>query len=309
MVNAGQDQPLITLGLPVYNCQPYVSQSIESLLAQTYKDFVLIISDNASTDGTSEICANYARQDARIRYCRNERNIGLPANYNRVFHLTESKYLKWSTGDDYWTPDMLMDALEILEGEPSVALCYPKAVLVDASGREQARYEDRLHLMQDDPVERFLTLLAEIRLSHQNLGVMRMDMARRTALVGNHVGSDVTFLAELSLYGKFFEAPRYQYFRRLHENSYSWNRGNELHEARRYHPAGVTRIPFNTWKHHAGFWKAVVRSPLAISQKVRILPVLLKRLYWDGQTLTHELIRDLPLLRSGKLSSRSRWCR
>lgn len=288
MVSTGQNQPIITLGMPVYNCEPYVSQSIESLLAQTYKDFVLIISDNASTDGTSRICAHYARQDPRIRYYRNERNIGLPANYNRVFHLTESKYLKWSTGDDYWAPDMLMDALEILEGDPSVALCYPKAVLVDASGQEQARYEDRLHLIQADPVERFLKLLADIRLSHQNLGVMRTDMARRTALAGNHVGSDVTFLAELSLYGKFFEVPRYQYFRRLHEDSYSWNRGNELHQARRYHAAGVTRIQFNTWKYHAGLWKAVVRSPLAIRQKARILPVLLRRLYWDAQALAHE---------------------
>jgi hypothetical protein len=165
-------------------------------------------------------------------------------------------------------------------------------VLVDASGREQTRYEDRLHLMQDDPVERFVKLLAEIRLSHQNLGVMRTDMARRTALAGNHVGSDINFLAELSLYGKFFEVPRYQYFRRFHRDSYSWNRGNEPHQARRYHAAGVARIPFNTWKYHAAFWKAVVRSSLAISQKARILPVLLKRLYWDGWALAHELRKD-----------------
>src|SRR5262249_55497527 len=122
--------PLVTVGLPVYNSECYLEHSLKSLLAQTYYDFELIISDNASTDGTADICKRYAKHDSRIRYYRNETNIGLPSNFNRVFELTTTPYLKWSTADDYWAPTFLERALEIMERDPSIALCYPQAVLV-----------------------------------------------------------------------------------------------------------------------------------------------------------------------------------
>ena len=191
---------------------------------------------------------------------------------------------------------MLNDAVAVLESDPSVVLCYPRASLVDAAGGNATRYEDRLHLMQDDPVERFLKLLTEIRLSHQNLGVMRTSAAHRTRGVGSHLGSDVNFLAELSLYGKFFEVPKYQYFRRVHHDSYSWHLGAEPHQARRYHADGVVRIPFDRLRYHAGFVRAALRSPLTIGQKERILGVLLKRIYWDGLTLSRELRREVAFL-------------
>ena len=89
------DKPLVTIGLPVYNSEKYLRQSLESLLAQTYSNLVLIISDNASTDGTADICASYAQVDSRIKYYRNAENIGLPRNFNQIARLTETKYLKW----------------------------------------------------------------------------------------------------------------------------------------------------------------------------------------------------------------------
>src|SRR4051812_18779949 len=88
-------ETLITIGLPCYNSEKYLTQSIESLLKQTYGNFVLIISDNASTDGTEEICRRYAAADARVRYVRNPVNIGMSGNFNRVFSLAETKYFKW----------------------------------------------------------------------------------------------------------------------------------------------------------------------------------------------------------------------
>src|SRR5688500_19675294 len=80
---------LITVGLPVYNSERYLRQSLDSLLAQTFPHFVLIISDNASTDGTAQICQQYAAADSRIRYSRNETNIGNPRNFNRVAGLAK----------------------------------------------------------------------------------------------------------------------------------------------------------------------------------------------------------------------------
>jgi glycosyltransferase involved in cell wall biosynthesis len=288
-------QPLVTIGLPCYNSERYISQAIESLLAQTYTHFKLIISDNASTDSTAAICQRYASADARVQYTRNPVNIGLTRNFNRVFDLSSTKYFKWATADDFSGPDMLADAVAVLESDPKIALCYPRTVLVDAEGQETNRYLDKLNLMQDSPVERFMTLVSEIALVNHHLGLLRSEAIRRTRLWGKHVGADIGFLAELSLYGKFAEVPKYQFFRRFHAESSSWMRGNKAHEARRYH-APRNRIPFNTWRFHGAYLRAVLRSPLPFGDKSKLSRFLIRKLYWDSRPLGKELIRDLPLI-------------
>src|ERR1051325_8805772 len=140
------DNPPVTIGLPVYNSERFIAQSLDSLLAQTYGDFRIIISDNASTDGTPDLCNDYARRDKRVFYSRNAVNIGASPNFNRVFALSESPYFKWATADDYWAPSMLEKCVRILESAPTIALCYPKTTLVDAEGKNPQPYEDNLHL-------------------------------------------------------------------------------------------------------------------------------------------------------------------
>ena len=288
--------PLITIGLPVYNSERHLPQSIESLLSQTYRDFVLVISDNASTDATPDICRRYASQDSRVRYYRNVVNIGLSGNFNRVFELNQSKYFKWATADDFWASEMLEDAVAVLESDPSIVLCYPKTVIVDGEGREQGPYEDKLHLMQEDPADRFLAVIENIRLVNQHLGVLRADAIGRTQLFGRHVSADIGFVAEMSLYGKFFEVKKHQFFRRFHAESSSWKRGDEEQEARRFHAANVRRVPFNTWLYHRTFSRAVLHSPLSLARKLRLLGRLGKLMYWDSRWLLEEVRRDLPPL-------------
>ena len=288
-------QPLVTIGLPCYNSERYISQAIESLLAQTFTDFKIIISDNASTDSTAAICQRYAAADSRVEYTRNPTNIGLTRNFNRVFGLSSSKYFKWATADDFSAPEILAEAVAVLEADPSVALCYPRTVLVDANGQETNRYTDKLNLMQDSPVERFMTLISEIGLVNHHLGVLRADAIRQTRLWGRHIGADIGFLAELCLYGKFAELPKFLFFRRFHGESSSWARGNKAHEARRYH-APRNRIPFNTWRFHWAYSRAVLRSPLPARDKFKLSRYLVRKLYWDSRPLGAELIRDLPLL-------------
>ncbi len=219
MDSPSSTQPLITIGMPVYNSQRHLRQALDSLLAQTYTDFVLVISDNASTDGTADICQEYVRRDPRVQYFRNPVNIGMTGNFNRVFELTHTKYIKWSTADDFSAPEMLADALPIMEADPSIVVCYPQTVIVDGDGIEQDRYYDKLHLMQDDPAERFLQLIDNIHLVNHHLGLLRTDAVRRTRLFGRHVSADIGFLAEMSLYGKFYEVKKPQFFRRFHEDS------------------------------------------------------------------------------------------
>lgn len=281
--------PLVTIGLPVYNSERYVKQSLDSLLAQTYTDFALVISDNASTDGTADICKQYAARDSRVKYFRNEVNIGNPRNFNRVAELTTTPYLKWSTADDFWAPTFVERALEIMERDSSIALCYPQAALVDADGGNPTNYDDVLHLVQDDPVDRFLTLITRIKLAHQHLGLIRMSYLRQTHLLGAYVGSDINLLAELTLYGKFYELPQRLFFRRFHKDSGSWKRGDAKHEARRYHAAGMRKATFRTWRSHMRFFSAVSASPLPLRSKMRLYPLLMRRMIWSRRDLANEL--------------------
>lgn len=284
------DSPIVTIGLPVYNSERYVEQSLKSLLAQTHRDFVLIISDNASTDGTAGICKRYAAADPRVRYHRNETNIGNPRNFNRIVELTSTQYLKWSTADDYWAPTFLERAIEIMERNPDVALCYPQAVLVDADGANPQPYDDVLNLVQEDPAERFLALIRTIKLAHQHLGVIRMSHLRRTRLLGTFVASDINLLAEISLYGKFVELPERLFFRRLHKDSGSWKRGDASHEAKRYYAAGAARFQHAKWRSHLRFLSAVSRSPLPLRSRLKLYGELLRRMGWDRQELVRELL-------------------
>ncbi len=287
-------QPLVTIGVPAYNSERHLRQSLDSLLAQTYRDFVLVISDNASTDATAEICQQYVRRDPRVQYFRNPVNVGMTGNFNRVFELTHTKYIKWSTADDFWAPDMLADAVAVMEADPSVAVCYPQTIIVDDEGREQGPYYDKLHLMQADPVERFLGLIENIKLVNHHLGLLRTDAVRRTRLFGKHVSADIGFLAEMSLYGKFFEVRKPQFYRRFHIDSSSWNRGDQEQEARRFHAANVRRVPFNTWRYHGTFSGAVLRSPLSLAKKTKLLYHIAWGMYWSRGMLYDDLRRDIP---------------
>jgi glycosyltransferase involved in cell wall biosynthesis len=287
------ESPLVTIGLPVYNSERYLRQSLDSLLAQTYRNFVLVISDNASTDTTAEICKQYAATDSRVKYFRNDVNIGNPRNFNRVFELTSTPYLKWSTADDFWKSTFLERALEIMERDPSIALCYPGAVLVDVDGGNPSDYDDVLHLVQEDPAERFLTLITRIGLAHQHLGLIRISCLRQTRLLGTHVGSDINLLAELALYGKFYELPERLFFRRFHKDSGSWMRGDPRrdpqHDARLYYAAGAGRATLSRWRSHVSFFSAVSRSALPARSKLHVYRHLAHRMVWERRDLAWEL--------------------
>jgi glycosyltransferase involved in cell wall biosynthesis len=294
--------PLVAVGLAVYNAERYVSQSLECLLSQTFKDFVLFISDNASTDRTAEICLRYAALDPRIRYARNATNIGMVGNYNLLFSYCRSRYFRWATADDYWDADMLKDAVEVMEADPSLALCYPRAIIVDQGGRELSRWQDRLHLIEEDPPKRFLTVIQNIGRVHHHLGLMRADTMRRTKMLGRHVSSDIGFVAEMSLHGKFYQIPKYQMYRRVHEDSSSVGLNSREHMRRRYHSANTARIPFNRWSMHRVLFVAVLRSPLAIRDKLELLDGLGRGVYWDRSLLLCETAADVLWLLSRRTS-------
>jgi glycosyltransferase involved in cell wall biosynthesis len=205
----------VSIGLPVYNGENFVGKAIESLLAQTFDDFELLISDNASTDKTEEICRAFAAQDRRIRYTRNLENIGLVRNYNQVFTLSSGEYFKWADHDDMCQPDFLMRCVDALDENASVVLAYARALTIDTTGRPIKEWKPRPELSSPSIALRFRRALKPEEPFPQQ-GLIRAEVLRRTSLLGNHVQSDILLLAEISLHGPFAEIPEPLFMVREH---------------------------------------------------------------------------------------------
>lgn len=149
------DVPAVSVGLPVYNGERYLAAAIESILAQTYGDFELLLCDNASTDATPEICRRYAAADPRVRYVRHPENLGAAENYNVAFRLARGRYFRWAAHDDLLEPRLLERCTAELDAAPeSVVLCYPRTVLVDDEGRHLRVHEDLMDLREARPHQR-----------------------------------------------------------------------------------------------------------------------------------------------------------
>jgi glycosyltransferase involved in cell wall biosynthesis len=282
------EKALLTIGVPVYNGERFLRPCLDSLLSQTYRDFVLVISDNASTDRTREICESYVKADARVRYHRNPVNVGLYGNFNLLLGLVRTPYVKLASADDFWAPPMLADAMEQMERDPSLVLCHPRAVLVDEDGGEIRRYEKSLQLMDDDPVVRFRRVLTELGLVNQLMGVMRTNAVRSMLPLMTQPPADSVFVAELSLHGKIMELPQFQYFRRFHEECSSWDRKSESHQVRLVSSGGTRRVRLATWKYHWGLVRRVLHSPLHPGAKIKLLGFLGRRAAWDRSELLRE---------------------
>jgi len=116
--------PSVSIGMPVYNGAKYIREALDSLLAQTFVDFELIISDNASTDSTPDICREYAGLDARIRYVRQDENRGPLANFQFVFSEARGKYFMWAAHDDRWASTFLKRTVAVLERDAECGLVF-----------------------------------------------------------------------------------------------------------------------------------------------------------------------------------------
>src|SRR5262249_10686156 len=138
----------VAIGTPVWNGEAFLSQAIESILAQTYSDFQFVISDNASTDSTAEICRAYAKLDKRIHYMRQGKNIGAAQNYNEVFRRSSGRYFKWAAYDDVLAPTFIEECVRVLDADESVVLCSPATVLINEDG-SPLRYSSQHKAMVD----------------------------------------------------------------------------------------------------------------------------------------------------------------
>jgi glycosyltransferase involved in cell wall biosynthesis len=207
----------VSLAMPIYNGEQYVEETIRSILAQDCTDFELIITDNASTDRTEEICRAFAVRDSRIRYVRNERNLGASANYNLGLSLATGEFFKWCACDDLISANCIGALVNALEQDPEAIGAFPKTECIDESGAViplvGKPLPDKTGLT---PAQRFMRGVREGGTMFEIFGLFRRDMLHKTMLHLPYYGSDRALLAEVALLGEFVRVPTATFFNREH---------------------------------------------------------------------------------------------
>lgn len=281
--------PRVSLGLPVYNGERFLTEVLESILAQTYDDFELIISNNASTDRTDEICRRYAAKDSRIRYVKNEVNVGAARNFCRVFELAKGEYFKWAACDDVCAPEYLAECVRVLDDNPSVVLCYPETKRIDEDGRFLRDYAPDLDIASPSPQRRFHSLLMRRHGCIEVFGLMRAEVLRKTPLIAGYYGSDRVLLGELSLHGPFHLIPRPLFFSRVHERQSFRAFPSAQAFTAWFDPRKARSIVLPEWRYFVEYCAAIGRAPLAWPERAGCYRVMGQWLRGHARPLAHEV--------------------
>ncbi len=275
--------PLVSIGLPVYNGEKYLAETLDSLLSQTYPNIEIIISDNASTDATEAICRKYAAKDSRIRYVRNPRNLGAARNYNLTMEYARGVYFKWSAYDDLCDPTFIETCVEVLEQEPSVVLAYPKTIIIGPRGELlDNTFEDHYNIRDAEAHRRYKRFTRTPLDCNAVFGVMRLKALRRTPGIGPYESSDRVLLGELALLGEIAEVPERLFLRRFHPDGSTFACRSKREIARWFDPASSGR--FTRLRRFIEYIRSLRRVSLTFSQRAYCFFYLLlfyARMYLD----------------------------
>jgi len=290
-MTCGSSAPKVTIGVPVYNGERFLAETLRCLVGQTYGAIEILIFDNASTDGTSDICRQFAKEDARVRYVSYPVNVGSAGNTRRLGAVAKGKYFKLANADDLCEPDLVESCVRVLEADPGVVLCCGQSRLIDANGVPIRDYHDDMHISGEDIVDRFYRVVSKIRLTNSLQGVARADfMCRYLSNYGSYDGADMVVLASAALWDKIHQIPRVLFHRRIHEWSTSSKVGDHMAMQEDLDPAKTRSIPAYLTRVHAGYLKAIADTPVALDVKLRLAWVVARSLIAQRSTLAREIV-------------------
>ena len=288
--------PRVSVGLPVYNGERFIKEALDSLLTQTFENFELVISDNGSTDATTEICNSYAAQDPRIRFYRSEQNRGGSWNFRRVFDLSTAEYFRWHSYDDLCAPQLLERCVEVLDRMPSVILCYPRTMVIDENGQVLQQYTDDLNLRSPSPYQRYKHYYHHYREGAQcnvQYGLMRRSILGQTPLIAPYVNSDINLIGELALRGEFFEIPENLFLRRDHPAVSMRAFPTARERIVWFDPAKKGHGGHPGWRMFAEQIRAVKRAPMSWGDRVRCYLLTGRYFTWLAQGSIRNMLRGV----------------
>jgi glycosyltransferase involved in cell wall biosynthesis len=256
----------------VYNGARYLSQCLDSLLAQTYPDLEILISDNASTDGTEDICRVYCERDERVRYYRQPRNLGLAGNYRFLVEAAGGELFKWAAYDDVCAPEFVERCVAALDRSPTDVLAYPTTRFIDDAGELMSRPDFSVR-WRNHPraLGRLDDILADTNRAFckWQFGLIRRDALQRTGLIGNFDGSDLVFVFELAVLGGFARVDEPLFYLRIHQGTSGLANPDPVDLARWLDPRREGGYPLARTRVLAGYLAAVTTSSaLALHEKI-----------------------------------------
>jgi glycosyltransferase involved in cell wall biosynthesis len=275
--------------MPVYNGARHLPRALDSLLAQTFTDFEIVIADNASTDRTGDICQDYARRDARIRYVRHATNRGAVYNWNFVVEEARGEYFKWASGNDWCAPTLLELGVRALDAEPSVVVVYGRTAYIDDDGAELGIYEHDPEVLDGRPSVRFERMCRELRANNAQSGLIRRDVLLRTGIERDFPGGDMGLMSELALHGGFRRLPEVLLYRRLGiESATKFRTAEELRAF--LNPASRHVERCVVWRTHWDYVASLRRASLPFSERLSTLGYIARSAWWFRAALWRELV-------------------
>lgn len=304
----GASHPRVSVGLPVYNGEDYIQQTIQSILDQSFADIELIVCDNASTDGTGSIVREFAGRDARVRYIRQHSNLGAAKNYNRAFFEARGEYFKWASHDDCLSRNFLQRCVDEMDADPELFLAHCATVIIDEEDRETSCYLDCLESDSADPVTRFSVWMEQIRgQCNPVFGLVRRAEMAKTGLHGTYIGADRVLLGEFALRGRSKTIRDAFFFRRIHKNISTEANPNALDLTRWFNGKKNFGPRFKRWRQLREFVRMIFHVPISVKDRVRASGVLLRWAFRLRSEFLKELM--LPLYINGEDTRLKAWMR
>ncbi len=193
-------KPLVSVCIPAYNNEAYISETIDSILNQTYENLELIIVDDCSKDSTLSILREYEQKDSRVKVYTNENNLGMAGNWNRALELTTGKYIRLMCADDLLLPECISREVEIFEQQPTVVLVESDSALVDLAGNRKRTSYNRY------PVNGLIsgrTVFRKGLFVQDYFGAPQANLIRRSAYeAAGGIDPDFTYIVDYDFYGR-----------------------------------------------------------------------------------------------------------
>ncbi|MGH7793398.1 MAG: glycosyltransferase family 2 protein [Candidatus Binatia bacterium] len=199
--------PLVSVGIPVYNGERTIRHALDALLAQTHQHLELVISDNASTDRSGEICQEYAAKDPRVKYFRNPANVGVYANYRRVVALATGEYFMWAAIDDVKPPTVIEACVQAILKNDRGVMAHGIVLVRTTGGGEIVEYPNAVNAMGDSAAARIGIFTRGLEHNAMIYGLYRRKALLQGKL-GSHCGQDYLLCLQMCLLGTVEYVPR-----------------------------------------------------------------------------------------------------
>lgn len=266
-------KPLVTIGMPIYNAEKYLSFAIESILSQDYEHIELIISDNASTDSSHNICDYFASIDSRIQYTREEINKGSAFNFEKVLKLASGKYFMWAAHDDLFDKTYISKCVSMLDRYPNAIECVSDVMIIDENGMVKRESYDMLETMNKS-LEESIGDMFKVMWWLEMYGLYRTSSIKQHSVDFYRFGSDVTFVLNTILRGDIVKVKEPLFLYRVPDKPKS---SNNMSESIAPLDSSIKKTPYTDLA--KDLIQQINTSKLPESQKEKLLKVFFDTIF------------------------------